>query len=302
MRINQHVLSSWDKVTVKLTAYVLVFLFGMCCVIPFWLVIVSSFSEEQSLLRQGYAFWPGEWSITAYRWVFRNPERILHAYLTTSVITLLGTAVSVIFTTMTGYVLARRDFPWANAFSFFFFFTTLFSGGLIPWYILCVKYLGLKNTYLGRLLPMLFSVWNIIIAKNYMKSISHELTESAKIDGARDGRIFFQLILPLAKPLVATLALFSALAYWNDWYYSMLFVTDPHKQSLQYFLQDLLSSTRALKQLAAQGQTEALNAADIPSETMKMAMTCVVTGPIIFLYPFIQRYFVKGLTIGAVKG
>lgn len=291
-----------DEASVRAVGYILIFLFGMCCIIPFWLVVASSFADEQSIIRNGYMLWPSELSLDAYKWVLRNPQRILTAYASTALITVVGTCISVVFTVMTGYVLSRRDFPWANQFSLFFFFTTLFSGGLVPWYIWCTKYLMLKDSYLGRILPLLFSVWNIIIAKNYMKSISYEITESAKIDGATDLVIFVRLIFPLAKPLVATLALFSALGFWNDWYYSMLFIRTESKQSLQYFLQDMLSSAKALKQLAAQGQVQAVSIADLPTETMKMAMTCVVTGPIIFLYPLLQRHFVKGLTIGAVKG
>ena len=149
---------------------------------------------------------------------------------------------------------------------------------------------------------MMFSVWNMIIAKNYMKGIPYEISESAKIDGAGELTIFFRLYIPIAKPLLATLGLFAALGYWNDWYNSMLFNTDENMQSLQYFLQDMLSTIQALKQLVAQGNSELAKGVTLPTTSMKMAMTCVVTGPIIFLYPLVQKYFVKGLTIGAVKG
>ena len=142
---------------------------------------------------------------------------------------------------------SRPDFKWRNVFSFFFFFTTLFSGGLVPWYILCTRYLGFKNSYLALLIPPLFSVWNLIIAKNYLKSIPFEITESAKVDGANDLTIFFRLILPIIKPLLATIGMFTALTYWNDWYNALLFITDKDKQPLQAFLQDMLQSADAIK-------------------------------------------------------
>ena len=172
----------------------------------------------------------------------------------------------------------------------------------MPWYVLCSRYLGFKNSFLALLLPLMFSVWYMIIAKNYMKGIPYEITESAKIDGANDLRIFFQIILPLSTPLLATLGLFSALAYWNDWYNSLLFISKDECKSLQYFLQEILNSIQAMKNLVNSGVDVSSMSQNLPQETLKMAMTIITTGPIILLYPFIQRYFVKGLTIGAVKG
>jgi putative aldouronate transport system permease protein len=291
-----------NEVVFRSMGYILLFIFGMLCVIPFYLIIISSFASENSLIRDGFRLLPTEWSLDAYKYVFTNPARIERAYLNTISVTIIGTTLSLLMSTLTGYVLSRRDFSWRNFFSFFFFFTTLFSGGLTPWYIMCTKVLHFKNTYYALILPMMFSVWSMIIAKNYMKGIPYEISESAKIDGAGELTIFFKLYLPIAKPLLATLGLFSALAYWNDWYNSMLFNTDENYQSLQYFLHDMLSTIQALKQLVAQGNAELAKGVVLPTTSMKMAMTCVVTGPIILLYPLVQKYFVKGLTIGAVKG
>ena len=291
-----------NEAAFRALGYVALFLFGMLCVVPFYLIVVSSFASENSLIRDGFRMIPTEWSLDAYKYVFTNPARIERAYFNTIFVTITGTILSLLMSTLTGYVLSRRDFKWRNAFSFFFFFTTLFSGGLTPWYIMCTKVLHFKNTYGALILPMMFSVWNMIIAKNYMKSIPYEISESAKIDGAGELTIFFRLYIPIAKPLLATLGLFAALGYWNDWYNSMLFNTDENMQSLQYFLQDMLSTIQALKQLVAQGNSELAKGVTLPTTSMKMAMTCVVTGPIIFLYPLVQKYFVKGLTIGAVKG
>lgn len=293
---------TFSEVSFRGLGYVLLFVFGLLCVIPFYLIAVSSFADESALVRNGFQLIPEKFSPEAYRLVFTNPKRIGRAYFNTTLTTLVGTALSLLLSTLTGYVLSRKDFKWRNGFSFFFFFTTLFSGGLIPWYTLCTQVLNLKNTYAGLILPMAFSVWNMIIAKNFMRGIPYEISESAKIDGAGEVRIYLQLYLPVSKPLLATLGLFAALGYWNDWYNSMLFSTKEEMQSLQYFLQDMLSTIQALKQLVAEGQFEAAGAVSMPTTSMRMAMTCVVTGPIIFLYPLVQRYFVKGLTIGAVKG
>jgi len=294
--------TQWDRVALSAISYTVLFVFGMACLIPFLIVLASSFTSEMSLLRNGYGLWPREFSVEAYKYVFSNPTRILQAYGNTTMVTGIGTVLAVAIATMTGYVLARRDFKWHNRFSLFFFFTTLFNGGLVPWYLMCTTYLGFKDNYLARILPLMFSVWNVILAKNYMKGIAFEITESGKIDGANDLQIFTRLIFPLTTPLIATLTLFTALAYWNDWYYSMLFISKPHMQSLQYMLQQILASIQAMKQLAASGEMATISTAEIPSASMKMAMTCVTVGPIILLYPFLQRYFIKGMIIGAVKG
>lgn len=288
-----------DEIAVNIVGCVLIGLFALMCVVPFYLIIVASFTSEASLIRNGYPLFPTEFSIESYKLCLKNPTSILKAYGTTIGVTVVGTACAVFIATMTGYVLSRKDFPWRNGFSFFFFFTTLFSGGLVPWYMLCVRYLHFKNSYIGILLPLMFSVWNMIIAKSFMSGIPSAITESAKIDGANDFTIFMRLIMPLSKPLIATLSLFSALAYWNDWYNCMLYITDENKFTLQYYLQRLLGSAEALRIVA---EKSGMALPSVPLESMKMAMTVIATGPIVLLYPFVQRYFVKGLTIGAVKG
>lgn len=288
-----------DALVVKFIGYVYIGFFALVCVIPFYLIIVASFTSEASLIRNGYPIIPTDFDLQSYMLCLKNPVSILKAYGTTIAVTVVGTVLAVLMATMTGYVLSRKDFPWRNGFSFFFFFTTLFSGGLVPWYMMCVRYLHLKNTYFALILPLMFSVWNMIIAKTFMNGIPDAITESAKIDGANDMVIFVKLILPLSKPLVATLGLFSALAYWNDWYNCMLFVTDENMFNLQYYLQRMLGSAEAMRIVA---EKSGIALPSVPLEGMKMAMTIIATGPIVLLYPFVQRYFVKGLTIGAVKG
>lgn len=290
---------SRDQLAVNILAYVLIGIFALICVIPFYLIIAASFTDESSLIRNGYPLIPENFSIQSYLLCLKNPVSILMAYGTTIGVTVVGTFLAVLFATLTGYVLSRKDFPWRNKFSFFFFFTTLFHGGLVPWYLLCVRYLNFRNSYIGLLLPLMFSVWNMIIAKSFMNGIPSAITESAKMDGANDMVIFIRLIMPLSKPLIATLGLFSALAYWNDWYNCMLFITDENMFTLQYYLQRMLGSAEAMRLVA---EKSGIALPSIPLESMKMAMTVIATGPIVLLYPFVQRYFVKGLTIGAVKG
>lgn len=290
---------SKDALGVKLVGYLFIGFFALVCVVPFYLIVIASFTSESSLIRNGYPLVLKEFDVQSYALCLKNPISILKAYGNTIGVTAVGTTLAVLIATMTGYVLSRKDFPWRNGFSFFFFFTTLFSGGLVPWYIMCVRYLNMKNTYLALILPLMFSVWNMIISKTFMNGIPAAISESAKIDGANDMIIFFKLILPLSKPLLATLGLFSALAYWNDWYNCMLYVTNEDMFNLQYYLQRMIGSAEALRIVA---EKSGIALPSIPLEGMKMAMTLIATGPIVLLYPFVQRYFVKGLTIGAVKG
>ncbi len=288
-----------DDASLRVISAIFIGLFALTCLFPFYLVLIASFTPESSLIRDGYPVLPKAFDLQSYALCLKNPTSVVLAYGNTIGVTLIGTVLAVFMATMTGYVLSRKDFPYRNKFSFFFFFTTLFNGGLVPWYILCVRYLGMKNSYLALILPLMFSVWNMIIAKSFMNGIPAAITESAKIDGANDMVIFLRLILPLSKPLLATLFLFSALSYWNDWYNCMLFVTNDTMFTLQYYLQRMLGSAQAMKLVA---EKSGIALPSVPLEGMKMAMTIIATGPIVLLYPSVQRYFVKGLTIGAVKG
>lgn len=291
-----------DVITFNVLGYILLIAFALMCILPFYLVVVSSFQAESVLTREGFLLYIKEFSLKSYQMCLKNPTSILRAYGITSLVTVVGTALSVLLCTMTGYVLSRKDFKARNFFSFFFFFTTLFSGGLVPWYIICVRYLNFKNTIYALILPMIFSVWNMIIAKSFMNGLPAAVTESAKIDGANDLTIYIRLIMPLSTPLIATLGLFSALGYWNDWYNCMLFITREEMYDLQYYLQTMLNNADAIKKAAQMSNGATGVVTNVPLEGMKMAMTVIATGPIVLLYPFVQRYFVKGLTIGAVKG
>ncbi|WP_336784751.1 carbohydrate ABC transporter permease [Paenibacillus sp. MMO-177] len=289
-----------DIMLLRVIGYIFISLLAVICFVPFLLVVSSSFSEESSIVEKGYQLIPAVWSTDAYSILFKYPEQMLRAYGVTITVTAIGTLLGLFITAMTAYVLQRKDFRWRNQFAFFFFFTTLFSGGLVPWYMLIVTYLDLKDKLIVLILPMLLNVFYIIVMKTFMSSIPEAITESAKIDGAGDFRIFVQLILPLSKPVLATIGLFIALAYWNDWYNALLFVSDEKLMPLQYYLYKMLGNMDGMrKAMVASGAVVTTN---VPTESLKMAMTIVATGPILLAYPFIQRYFVQGLTLGAVKG
>ena len=278
---------------------VFLIIFAILCIIPFYLVVVASFTSESTIVREGFSFYIRNFSLEGYDIMLKNPTAILKSYGVTIFVTVFGSIAAIYMAISTGYVLSRKDFPWRNGFSFFFFFTTLFSGGLVPWYLWVSKSLGFSNSIRALILPLMFSVWNMIIAKNYIRGIPYEVIESVKIDGGGDFTIFIKIIVPLSAPLIATLGLFTALAYWNDWFNAMLFVKNKDLYTLQYFLQDILNSADALKRVASKSGR---SVKALPMESMKMAMTVIATGPILLLYPFLQKYFVKGLTIGAVKG
>jgi putative aldouronate transport system permease protein len=230
---------------------------------------------------------------------FANPKMIINAYSITIMLTIFGTILGLFICAMTAYVLQRQYFRSRNFFALFFYFTTLFSGGLVPWYILMIRYLHLKNSFLALLLPPLIAVFDIIIMRSFLKSVPEALAESAKIDGAGEFRTFFQIYLPILKPALATVGLFIALRYWNDWYNAMLFISEKRYFPLQFYLYNMLTSMEFAITAASQG---GITVKAYPAESFKLAMTVIATGPIIFLYPFVQKYFIKGLTVGAVRG
>ena len=290
---------SADRIAFLAISYVVLAILALACVLPFLMILSGSFTDEEAIFQDGYRLIPRRWSLEAYKILLDSPESILNAYKVTILITVTGTALGLLLTSMTAYVLYRKDFPWRNGFAFYFFFTTLFSGGLVPWYILLIKYMHLKNNPITMVLPALLSVFNILVMRNFMKSIPDSLVESAKIDGGGDFRIFCSVILPLSGPSLATVGLFIALGYWNEWYNAMLFLNDEEFFPLQYYLYRVLNSMNFAVQAA---QNANIPLPKMPSESFKLVMTVAATGPIIFLYPFVQRYFIKGITVGAVKG
>ena len=280
--------------------YVVITIFSVCCILPFWMIIASSFSTEEAIRRTGFTLWPTDFSTYAYELLFRSPDQMIGAYIVTILLAVIGTVVGLFIISMTGYALQRKDFPFRNGIMFYIYFTSLFSAGLVPFYLLMVQTLHLRDTYWAILLPLLMNPWLIVLMKNFVKAIPHEITESGKIDGAGDFRIFYALILPSLKPALATIGLFLALGYWNEWYYSSLFLTsEVAYRPLQYHLYNVINKVASLRNSVA-GSNVVLE--NLPSETLKMATAVVATGPIILLYPFLQRYFVKGIMVGSVKG
>lgn len=279
--------------------YTVVALMALLCLIPFVVMISASLTSEQYIRFHGFSILPAAFSAKAYQLIFQSPQTIQQAYGVSIFITVVGTAIGLFLTTMTAYVISRKDFKYRNGFSFFFYFTTLFNGGMVCTYIFYIQYLHLKDNLWALILPGLFNVFYLLIMRSFVAEIPKELIESAKIDGAGEYRIFLQIILPLLKSGLATIGLFIALGYWNDWYNAMLYINTESKYPLQYMLYNLLQKTEAMAQIASRA---GISVADMPSNTLKMAMAVVATGPIIVVYPFVQKYFVKGITIGAVKG
>ena len=306
MSQSQHVMHTTKirkdptQITMNVITYVMVTIFCICCILPFWMIIASSFSTEEAIRRSGFTLWPTDVSTYSYYLLFRSPDQMIGAYIVTISLAAIGTAIGLFIISMTGYALQRRDFPFRNGIMFYIYFTSLFSAGLVPFYLLMVQTLNLRDNYLAILLPLLMSPWLIVLMKNFVKAIPHEITESGKIDGAGDFKIFYALILPSLKPALATIGLFLALSYWNEWYYSSLFLTTKVEyRPLQFHLYNVINKVASLKNSVA-GSNVVIT--DLPGETLKMATAVVATGPIILLYPFVQKYFVAGLTVGAVKG
>ena len=282
-------------------SYVILFVLSFLCALPFLLVISGSFSQQTDILMHGYRLFPEKVSLDAYKMLFKIPEELLRAYGVTIFVTVTGTFFGLWFTSMAAYVIASKDFRYRYQVSFFFYFTSIFGGGLVPWYVFNTKYLHFHNNMIALILPILVNETYLLILKSYMMNIPDSLYESARLDGAGDFTIYWRIVMPLTKSGLATVGLFIALAYWNDWYNAMLYMDEGSRNlyPLQYFLNNILTKAQAMNAAAARS---GIPASDVPSDPMKLAMTVVATGPIVLLYPFLQKFFVKGVTIGAVKG
>lgn len=300
MKSENKVKMGKSTIIVRVISYIFVSAFALMCILPFILMLSASFSTESVVAKEGFGLLPKGFTLEPYQWVFMYPKMILGSYGVTIVMTVFGTVLGLFIIAMTGYALQRQDFALRNAFSFYIYFTTLFSAGMAPSYIWVARYLNLKGSYMAVFLQLLMTPWLIILMKNFAKSVPFEITESGKIDGAGDFQIFITLILPMLKPALATVGLFLALGYWNEWYNSMLYLSSSvDYKPLQYYLYSVINSADQLKSSMAGA---AISVSDLPANTLKMATAVVATGPIIFLYPFIQKYFISGITIGAVKG
>jgi len=277
-------------------------IFTVACLFPFIMVIIASFTEEGTLVREGYSLWPSRWSTDAYKAVLSG-RALSNAYGVTVFVTLVGTTLSLLFTSLCAYAISGRMLRYRNVIAFIFYFTMLFSGGLVPWYILISRYLRLRNNVWVYILPALINPWNMFLLRNFFSTLPDSFRESAQIDGANEVTILARIVIPLSLPAMATIALFYGIVYWNSWLESLLFIDSNQKYehliTLQYLIMRIIRNIEAAKTLSKQST---LPIPIPPAETIRYATTLLTIGPIILLYPFLQRYFIAGLKVGGVKG
>jgi putative aldouronate transport system permease protein len=276
--------------------------FSIICLIPFLIVVSSSLTNELALNERGFQIWPSVFDLTAYHYIFKSPAVILRSYGVTIASTAATMVLGLLFMAMIAFPLARENCRFRRPLSFFIFFTMLFNGGLVPTYIMVTQYLHLKDTFAVLVLPSLINAFYIIMIRTFFQKLPGSLYESAKIDGASEFRIFYKIALPLSIPVLASVAFFMAMAKWNDWYSALLYIDNSRLFPLQYLLYRIQSSAEQL--LKAMGGTAGVNIdlRSLPGNNLLMAMVVVAAGPMLFIFPLFQKYFVQGLTVGAVKG
>lgn len=280
--------------------YVLVGLFAAICLYPLLLTLMTSITDEQTLIRDGYKMFPKKYSLAAYQVIVDTMgSKVLGAYKITLFVTIVGTALSLLVTSMVAYVVSVKDFPQRNIINMLLYIPMVFSAGLLPWYIVCTKYYKLVNTLWALVLPPCLNVFNVFLMRNFFATLPGAVFESARMDGAGHFRIFWQIAAPMAQVGIITVGMLYALGYWNDYYNALMFIRKSEMYPMQYYLYNILSN---IQFAARQSQTRLSYNIAIPSETIKMAIIIVTILPILFLYPFIQRYIVKGVVVGAVKG
>ncbi|NMO95013.1 carbohydrate ABC transporter permease [Paenibacillus lemnae] len=281
--------------------YVIIALFSAVCLIPFILAVSGSLSTESRIAAEGYSFWPRGFTLETYQFLFGSKAKeIIQAYSVSVIVTVLGTVSAVLVTTAYAYVISVKSFRYRNVLSFFAYFTMLFSGGTLPWFLLSTKYYHLSDTLAGLFVPYLLSVFLMFLMTNYFRSIPHEIVESAQIDGAGHMRIFISIMLPLGRVGLVTISLFYALQFWNDFFLPLMLVSDQGLYTIQFLMYNMMANIQFL----ASGNAAQIGGIPVapPLETAKMAMTCLTVLPIAILYPFLQRFFVKGIVVGSVKG
>ena len=278
------------------------FLWALACVLPLILVVIVSFSSEQSIFQNGYSFFPSEWSLDAYRFFFRLGDQLIRSYGITIFVTVVGTLFSLSITALFAYVLSRKDYAYNRLFTLLMLFTMLFNGGIVATYMVNTQLLGLGDSVWALIFPMSLNAFYVIILRTFYKSIPMEIIEAARIDGAGEFKTFFSIVLPLSKPGLATIGMFTTIAYWNDWFLGMLYIIDQKKYPVQALLWSMQNSLEFMKQSSANALEYAEMATNAPTDSGRMALTVLVVLPILLAYPFFQKYFVKGLTVGGVKG
>lgn len=287
----------------QIFAHILMVVLSICAVAPFILLIMSSLTEEQTLITNGYSFFPAKFSTYAYEYLLRKTGSVVRGYGISIMITAIGTLCNIFITTLYAYPLSRRELPGRGFFAFYLFFTMLFSGGLVPAYLMWTQTFHIRNTIFALLVPgLLMSAFNVIMMRTYFTSnIPDSVIEAARVDGASEFKILFGIVLPMALPILATIALLVGLGYWNDWMNGLYYVNDDRLYSIQVLLMNIQRNLDQLRQNAQQGGGN-INTGDLPSTSVRMALTVLGVLPIMVIYPFMQKYFVKGIAIGAVKG
>jgi len=280
--------------------YMIVSFAALGTLIPFLIVLSGSFTAEGDLITHGVSLWPRTFSAAGYNFLFANSDSIVIGYRVTIIVTIVGTALSLFLTSTLAYVTSIKTVRLRNYISFFIYFTMLFSGGLVPWYIILVRYLRLNDSIWALILPMLITPFFVMLMRTYFKGIPESLRESALIDGASEFKILMRIILPVSKPIIATITLFYMLNYWNDWYHALFFINDRNLVPLQFNLYRIMANLNFLSSQSAIAQTGVQHVI-LPSQSVRMATVILTIGPIIFIYPFIQKHFVKGILIGSVK-
>lgn len=283
----------------KIIANIIFIMISICCVLPVFLILAASFSDNTLLRQQGYSLIPRGFSLAAFEYIFKVPKAILSAYGITISVTAIGTAGSLFLTSALAYVISRQDYRLSKALSFLVLFAMLFNVGMVPTYITMVKIYNLKDTLLALIFPYLIVPWNVFLMRSFLRDTPIALIEAAKIDGGGEIQIFFKIVMPLAKPALATVGLFIAFMYWNDWYLSMLYVDSADLSSLQYYMYRLMNNITFLSQSMVSANVDLTQ---MPGETTRMALCVLAAGPMLIVFPFFQKYFVRGISVGAVKG
>lgn len=281
----------------RLLIHLVVLAVSVACVIPIVLIVSASLTDEDTLANDGYRLIPRVFSLAAYQFlIFLDPGQILHSYEVSFLVTVVGSALGLLVMAMLAYAMSRRDFRYRNVLAFYVFFTMLFNGGLVPFFIVVTQVLHLGDTILALILPYLVIPFFVLLLRTYFASLPRELVEAAKIDGASELRIFFQVVVPLSTPALATVGLFCLLYYWNDLWLSLLFITNKDLYPLQFLLWHTINAIQTIEQASVESGYRP------PLETVRMAMAVFAIGPMLFAFLFVQKYFIRGITLGGLKG
>lgn len=288
----------------QIAGHIILCVYAATCILPFLLLFISSITDESMIVQNGYTFFPEKFSLDAYRYLWNESSSIFRAYGITITVTLVGTAISLTITSLLAYPISRGDLPLRNPLSFFVFFTMLFNGGLVPTYLIYTQIFEIKNTIFALLIPgLLMNGFNVLLMRTFFATtIPVPILESASIDGAGVFKTFYKIVLPLSMPIMATIGLFQGIAYWNDWFNGLIYLTDPRLFSLQNILNRIMTDIQFLSSDPSLGSHASNALAILPSASFRMAIAVIGVVPILAAYPFFQKYFVKGITIGAVKG